>query len=87
MLLWKTVTAICPCTLCLTYTRIAWKPYKSKAPHALYLRDSACVQIQSLRLVTVSDHRALYITLMCDTVPVAMHGNLLVSAHGKRNKH
>ncbi len=68
---------------------IARKPYKSKAAHTLYLRDSACVQIQSLRLGTVSDHRALYITLMFDTVPVAMHGNLLqsVPTASQRNKH
>ncbi len=33
-------------TDCDRYRFIARKPYKSKAPHALYLRDSACGRIQ-----------------------------------------
>ncbi len=56
-------------SLCVIKILIAQKPYKSKAPHALYLRYSACVRYSALRLGTVSDHRALYIPLMFDTAP------------------
>ncbi len=49
---------------------IAWKPYKLKAPHALYLRYSACGQIQCL--VVRALHLGTVIPLMFDTVSVAM---------------